>query len=240
MSGKDSKALPVFRLIAQSLGILLSILTAFAIDAWWNDRQEHARYLEQIDTVAVELSAARRDLERNTIMLERLRAPLNSLLTLSGPNPEPTTLEDLVELLDLSFRHQTTELRSGAVQALISSGNIGEVRNPDLMALLAGWPAQISNLRNRTQLLESNRERLIEFLYPLLPTLDIAQNTGQMSAYPHSDFDTDTRVVLDNLEFEGRVANRAMMVEDALVVVGRLDADAQRMLDLIESERSGE
>jgi hypothetical protein len=52
-----NKNRPWSRLIAESLAIIASILVAFAIDAWWQDRQERKDERQYVSSLRQEFSA---------------------------------------------------------------------------------------------------------------------------------------------------------------------------------------
>ena len=54
------------RLLVEGLVIVVSILLAFAIDAWWEDRQEAEKARLQIERVVAEL-------ESNAVLIAALR-----------------------------------------------------------------------------------------------------------------------------------------------------------------------
>ena len=233
----NSAVYEMLKLLVQAASILVSILAAFAIDAWWTDSQEQEQLLGQLETLEVELVQVKRDLSYERKKLEGIRSAIASLLEKTMPEPEETPFEQLGRLLDLSFRHGTIELRSGAVEAMIASGNIGEIDSAELMALLAGWPSRIAELRNQSRLLENDRETLLEYLHPRIPTLEIGHNTGQMEHYPRSSFSGDAKRALSQMEFEGRLGNRAMLAEDSMEIIEGLTKESERMISLIQEER---
>ena len=51
-----SQNIPWKRLFAEGFVIIVSILLAFLIDAWWNDRLEHQREREQLSAMRIEFA----------------------------------------------------------------------------------------------------------------------------------------------------------------------------------------
>lgn len=61
------KSIPVQRFVVEGLVIVASILAAFAIDAWWENRQEAAKFDAYYDALRVEAT-------ENTALMEELTA----------------------------------------------------------------------------------------------------------------------------------------------------------------------
>lgn len=219
--------------------IVASILAAFALDAWWNGRIEERQIHAQLQTIRGEFVSIRSELQDESDRLERVRVAVANVLPQISPTAEVLSLDSIAVLMDVSFRHSTIELQSGSLQALLASGQLASVDYPELPALLATWPAAAASLRTQSQMLENNREMIIEYLHDRIPTLQIAEKTGQMEPYPESDFTASAQVVQRDMKVEGLFGNRGMMIEDTDVLVQDLYSRAGRIIDLMDSILSG-
>ena len=220
----------------QAFSIMVSILLAFAIDAWWEDSQERERYLAQLNTLKVEFQAAREELDWQRQRLLSNRAAIAQILEWAGHDPAPVSFERLTEQIDLTFRGAAINLQTGALRALVSSGVIGHMQQQELLGLLAEWPTYMVDAQSQTTLLLHNREEIIRYLHPRIPTIEVAYHTGQMGAYPRTSFVGDAETLLSDMEFEGLMGNRGMLVEDSLLYVAELEKRLERALTLIERE----
>ena len=57
----DTREIPWKRLVVEGAAIVASILLAFAIDAWWQDRSDQLRvteYIEQVRALADRMAAS--------------------------------------------------------------------------------------------------------------------------------------------------------------------------------------
>jgi hypothetical protein len=100
--------------------------------------------------------------------------------------------------------------------------------------LIASWPAEVAALRTQSGLLEQNREIILDYLHDRVPTLEIAQKTGQMGRYSHSNFTISPSVVQRDMRVEGLFGNRGMMLEDTDGIVTSLTERVRRMLALTD------
>ena len=223
---------PKARLVVEFFVIVFSILVAFALDAWWSNRMDAKQARAQIETLHAEFEANQETLTDLRRQLESMRVAVASLLPHISSDAALLPLDSINAMMDLSFRLGTVELRTGSVQALLSSGELAEIDDPELKALIASWPAEVAGLRTQSRLLEENREIILDYLHDRVPTLDIAHKTGEMGRYPHSSFTISPSVVQRDMRVEGLFGNRGMMIEDTDRIVTNLTERVRRMLAL--------
>jgi len=131
------------RIAAEALAIVASILLAFAIDAWWDDRAEARQeqrlltaLLAEFETNIETLQQARMEYERQYLLALRL---------LEYVPAKVSELDDaeLVELFRSLLVAGTIHLESGAHDGLLASGELNLVGNDTLRNRLAAWPSYV-------------------------------------------------------------------------------------------------
>jgi hypothetical protein len=140
----DTQNIPWKRISVEAAAIVASILLAFAIDAWWEERSDRIRLAGAIDNIVAEVRDAREEIEnaveRNTFRIDRIRHFLSlqadELLTL----PEDSLL---------SFRGVTDtpspfDTSGYALQGLLASGSLEIIADEELRNALIAW-AQFPN-----------------------------------------------------------------------------------------------
>ena len=75
-------------LFAEALAIIISILLAFAIDAWWDGRVEHGRSLAQLRTIETEFVEVELELQDLEARLLGLRRAVSELLSHIAPDSQ--------------------------------------------------------------------------------------------------------------------------------------------------------
>jgi len=161
-----------FRISAESLAIVASILLAFAIDALWNNyqlqqeeqeilkglRDEFSRHVEAIQV-------ARRRVTRNADAID-------FLLSHQGESPE--TINEIAEVeravFYASFSSPGLELQGGVRDALLDSGRLEIIGDTQLRRLLAEWAKVVE--RSESQAV-ATREFVMQSLMPHLATLNV-------------------------------------------------------------------
>jgi hypothetical protein len=131
------------RLSVEAAAIVGSILLAFAIDAWWEDRNE-------IELERRQLTAVLAEFEQNAELLRQARTQyeqryLDALRVLKYMRDGATDLDSTE--LEESFRGLiiggTFHLESGAHDGLLASGELNLIRDEELRNRLAAWPSYV-------------------------------------------------------------------------------------------------
>ena len=132
------------RLLVEAVAIVGSILLAFAIDAWWDDRSDNIRLAGAIQNIADEVRDAREEIvnavERNTFRMDGIRRFLSL---------EPGELLVLPDDSILSFRGvfatpSPFDSSGYALQGLLAAGNLEIIADDELRSALIAW-AQFPN-----------------------------------------------------------------------------------------------
>lgn len=142
----SSQDIPWKRISAEAMLIVASILFAFAIDAWWQDRQEKASDNTHLATVATELrahevllaeaiSAHQRTFEVGDALLESFSTGANA----ESVSRAPQAFADLMSFLMINAPF-------GALETAMSAGAIARMNNTELSSALANWPVAIDDL----------------------------------------------------------------------------------------------
>ena len=168
-------AIPWSRLSAEGAAIVLSILLAFAIDAWWDDTQRARESRVVLAALGSEFAAARAQLDQMESVNLGILAATNTLSGLLNgrDGPVDVPIRHLVVLL----RTPTFDPPQGELQALIQSGNLGLIEDRTLRPVLAAWPAAVDNLDEMSQLhVAFVYDQLIPALRNLVPLKPVVDN----------------------------------------------------------------
>ena len=127
------------RLLAEGVVVVGSILIAFALDAWWDNRREAASLHEALQGISRELASNRDLLIREMGTLDRIRGGGGAVLDLMYAAEDRDSIEVVDSLVFLiSNWAPSLEVSLGAVDALIASGRLAEIEDPELRLGLAG------------------------------------------------------------------------------------------------------
>lgn len=131
-----SVKLPIRRLLAEGFVIVVSVLLALSADAWWDSRQEDEATRQQLTALAGDLATMREELDSTLAWSETSVAAGQILLAgLQGPTPE-LLADSAIGLYTRFLRFRSISIHRSAYDALISSGRMVHLADPELVAEL--------------------------------------------------------------------------------------------------------
>ena len=150
------------KLLAESAAIVASILLAFAIDAWWEERKEQRYEQETLLGLSAEYAGHSNDIRMQTEFHELLLKSIGTLLqacsvgSFRGVNIDDAIWASLVPV--------TTDLGSSVRDSLVNSGRIDIISDVELRKALADWDRVLDELIDG-QLFSSDlvREQIMPF-----------------------------------------------------------------------------
>lgn len=213
------------RIIAEVGAIVASILIAFALDAWWDNRQESARetaLLSRLHAEAEENLGGLLEAEETHKDALAASDSLFRLIALHRGSVPPATVDSL---LMRAIDTRTFDPASGTLNAVLATGDLNLIRDDSVRTLLAAWPDLVADLREE-QILDFNLSW--EFI-PLSQRFVFWSPTGGLPYRVVQDYEgllTSREVAgaLDNLS-----QNRRVILEEVSVAEEALLALLQRI-----------
>ena len=135
-------SVPWARLSAEGAAIVLSILLAFAIDAWWDTRQDQAEEREILIGLQAEFVDLRGRLDLWANMNRDGIGFIEELLAGPVEEMDPASVESaivyayFVNVLD----------QGGALDALLASGRLERISDRNIRVKLAKWPDWLEDI----------------------------------------------------------------------------------------------
>jgi hypothetical protein len=231
----ETQEIPWKRLAVEAVAIVGSILLAFAIDAWWEVRQDSAeeqtllRQLEAEFELNAELLAVQRSRHEENM------AAAHRLLTVTGPILEKRTLD--LKSIKQDIHHimiwWTYDPQMGVLNGMIQSGKLGVISSDRLRSKLANWPAQLRDLAEDELFLVTYSKDVI---MPLLSDSTSIRNISFSPAVGDSEFSDDIEDMLVNRKFENAVHLKLILTEELLGYYDDAKGHIDNTLALIEEE----
>lgn len=220
-------------MLGEGVVIVGSILLAFALDSGWARVQEREWERSQ-------LSILRTDLEENLRLaegaiqihgrMERALVGLREWSLVSPPGHEEALPAREVTTL---FSWRTTEFSLGALDALVSSGDLGRIRSEEIRRALTMWRRELGDAREK----ETLALEFVEMM--LIPALAGQGFVGEATLLrPPAWIPTeDARItVRASPEFSDLVASRIVHERLAIQDLEQLAVQTRRMLELLNAE----
>jgi hypothetical protein len=139
------REVPWKRLLVEGAAIVASILLAFAIDAWWEDRSDQIRLNEFLWQVRADTLDNQRRLTE-ALQLERGQLGAVEKILAALRSPKPMTLESAREWTQVEpgfLWFSDPRLLEGAINALVATGEINLVENTRVKTSLINYLGQL-------------------------------------------------------------------------------------------------
>ncbi len=241
----ETPNIPWKRIAVEAIAIVGSILLAFAIDAWWADRQDRAE--EQRIIVGLK-SEFEQNLGLIEIELSYRVAVIDSILKIFDVSVTPSSLEPEVldELIGDVTWWKNIEYSRGAIDGLLQSGRLLLIENEDLRRVLASMPSRY-DFTSRAEL--NDWYTTVNVVIPYLNThASLSQiantmakgrpGTGQAPTppvYPASEPQDHTGLLRDP-EFLGTLVQEHWNHLEAVTAYKSLKTELENGLRLIDRE----
>ncbi len=173
------------RAVLESIVIVLSILFAFGIDAWWEERRDAADVRESLEVVRRDMVDTLSQLEEFVRFSgETAQASLGAARALIGPEPVAADSRPLVEAQLLrSISRRTMRLPKAGYTDLLNTGNLTEIDNRALRDRLVHF---YETADRSQEIVEKN-----SFLFTDQGVKDALVTSGLLVPMPLEDEPTD-------------------------------------------------
>lgn len=160
----NDKNIPWKRIYAEGAAIVVSILLAFSIEAWWEDFQDRS------EERGILLSL-KSEFEQNLTFIETeisyRNAVIQSILKIFDASVGRSALQpqELDELIGDVTWWQNIEFFRGAIDSLLQSGSLSLIKNEELRRTLASMPSRYEST-TRSEL--NDRDFTVNVVIPFL------------------------------------------------------------------------
>jgi len=201
------------RLLIEGLVIVVSILLAFAIDAWWDQQREVRDTNDQVARVVSELRANVAILQAQDQYLEYTTRAAREFISIMGPDVGPVSIQDIGSMMFRIYGVGTLSLSNSATQNFLSSGQLTASRWIDVRLSLTELLSEAQVAENASLELREMRQEMLGHMQAFVSGLDVAKEHPLMADYPASRFISDTSALLSDMKFESLIANYAIRLE---------------------------
>ena len=137
-----------FRFFIEGVVIVASILLAFGIEAWWDQRNQQSEEKLIINGLHDQFTSYR-DLLNRTINTHNQRVTtIEDLLTIIQQNQWHEKSDRIDTLLGFAMIPGTLDLGRGVLESVINSGRIGSISDVELRLKLVRWQGVLDELQD--------------------------------------------------------------------------------------------
>jgi hypothetical protein len=139
-----NEKIPWKRLSVEVAAIVGSILLAFAIDAWWDDRKDSNLEQKILADLLLEFEQDVELLRNASEWYELLYLDARDLLHYLDDDTEEIDHAEFERLVQSLWLNKSTHLETGAYDALLVAGELSLVSDEELRSHLAAWPSYVA------------------------------------------------------------------------------------------------
>jgi hypothetical protein len=235
------------RLAAEALAIIVSILFAFAIDAWWDDRKSSRDERILLQSLVEDLYDKKEMLVGDRIYNQAIARAVTGLLT-EANSVDSTIGENAIDRMigDTWWFNAESDWDSAPMTSLIG-GEIASVSNPALVQKLAELQVQMARIRNFYKIDEDFHHNT--YTPFLVANAYMPQITGKTEHYPgrpdleyeYPQFTLETTqnhsLLIRQKEFQNMMIAKLDRVQDILQNAYRyIDRDLDEAITLLNQE----
>lgn len=202
----DPSSIPWNRIFVEGIAIIASILIAFAIDAWWDNRQESASEVRDLIRVSAELeSNSERIQDKLQTIVASIRAT-STFISWMGPKPADIDEETLNEQWGTLYGIGFFSLHRSAALDYLARGRTDTVRNLEVRQSISEWYSAGTALEEQYGRLRTAHANISAYLQDAIPFLHTISANAVMAGHPSSRFPFEQTGFLADPRLESRLA----------------------------------
>jgi hypothetical protein len=213
--------------------IVVSILLAFAIDAWWEERIARNFEVEQLVRVSAELEANSERLQRKIDTISAAIEGAGDFISWMGPKPIDVSADVYRKQWGKFYSIGTLSVLRSAAQDYLATGRAGKARHEDIRHALAVWHTDADELEDQYDLLRVAHANINDYLQNLVPLLHDITASGAVDENLASKFPYDHGEVLADPLLESRMAIYLIRLEFVLDQALDLQQQQSELMDII-------
>jgi len=201
-------------LLAESLVIVVSILIAFAIDAWWDRHQDQQREYEILMGLRTDFQSSRPGLVSRQELARRMAEGTADFLELARDFQSPQMVDVPDSLVLAVLGGPTYEPVTNTLDSAIASGEIELLRDAKLRSELANWRRILADTgEDEREVRRITNEQLV----PLLSrSLDLRPYFDALLSWSGGDPFAAGRLISGNSQTESK-GQTSLMLDTELI-----------------------
>jgi hypothetical protein len=232
---RDANSIQWKRLSVEATAIVASILLAFAIDAWWDERELREQEIAQLYALHADFTENVKRLQGVIDQQEVVVASQTRLLGIIHGHQDMPNEEALKKLVTDSFMFFRLEEVLGAYQALVSSGDLRLIRDRKLRAAIAEFAGTLGDGFEDEELGLQLRVRLLSEMSSSTEILAVLEPSFRADgSLPDSAYDPDFNALLDNRAYRNHLTILTYVENGQLGFYRGLLASAKTIVGIVE------
>lgn len=222
--------------LAEGILIVVSILLAFSIEAWWEFRKVSTEEKKLLQNLHADFTQNRQLLDVAITHHEGTMTNCQELMDMIHPRQSNKGVMVPDSLLFRALLWHTYDPVVGTLNSAISSGRISLIQSDELRTELAIWEDLVRDMKESEEVDYEIMTKVNEEVFHYMPVRSYAYRQGATPMLRESTASPDYERFLGSLYVENLLANRvgemSIMIREAEWVSESLD----RILSLLDNE----
>ena len=160
------REIPWPRIFAEGTAIVVSILLAFWIQAWWDDKQQRDEEHELLQALLDDFVATKEEIQNWRAFHIAVEKSTKTLLDVTLSNDRSQAEGDIRQLIsNLTWFDAASHFATGALNSTMNGGDLPKIQNQSLRRQIADWPTRIANAES---IQSQDYEFFVQVLAPFL------------------------------------------------------------------------
>jgi hypothetical protein len=235
------------RLSAEGVAIIVSILLAFGIQAWWDEREQLDDERIVLQSLLTDISRLQSRLVRDKRISDFLIESAVKLLQAAADLSQPINEREIDKLIgNLQLTHAGSEWESGPLNSLMMGGDISRISNTKLVQKLADLHTRIKRLQDNWRSESSDfHDYMLPFLRRNANYVQIvvasAGGPGMNPEFKFPELTVSNRrkhsELLSMTEFQGLLVGIIGVQQNSILLVyPQLEESLSEVIGLLEAE----
>jgi len=225
----ETQNIPWKRIVVEVFAIVASILFAFGIDAWWEYRIEREVEREVLANLLIEFERNRVELDRTLDTLTGSQNAAKRLLMFAGKSLTGDDNAVIEQKLDELF-YFTFDPPSGALESLMSAGQLNLILNTELRMRIAGWSGLVKDYKEDEEELDYLIYRdLVPIVYAINPLPNVEDAAPGF-------FQSQWQEAFKDVRFMNSIGNVSYWIESSIEEASLLGGEIDQIVTLIKIE----
>jgi len=225
---------PWERILVEGTVIVASILIAFAIDAWWEERQEANAEVLNLARVSAEVEANSERIANKLDTIEGAIEAASTFISWMGPQPTSVERDTLDKHWDTLYGVGFFSLQRSATRDYLAIGHFDAVKTAEVRRAISDWYSSGTALEGQYERLRVAHANISDYLQDAIPLLHTLSGNPVMSGHPASNFPFDQTAFLSDPKLESRLAMYLIRMEFVSDQAARLKERQGELVDFID------
>ncbi len=135
----ETQKIPWKRISVEAAAIVASILLAFAIDAWWDERQEQNRLADTLAGLEAALSNSLTIIDDNIEIITTNREVVSAFVRMTPDEAAQIPIAERYSTLTFLYRPNTLDINKSFIAGILDSNSLESLTNSSLQVAIAQW-----------------------------------------------------------------------------------------------------